>query len=77
VPFAPHLNHAAFSPTKPVVVGAEQQIQIMLPMKDNIPIGSYELVICASFKNTNLDDVNQWTLDVKSADNVGKMYQMV
>jgi hypothetical protein len=62
-------------PTGPVTIQSAQRVQFELPM-DDIPVGNYGLVICTSFNNIKLDDIDQWILDVRPGDN-GMLYSLV
>ncbi|KAK3809504.1 MAG: hypothetical protein J3Q66DRAFT_354065 [Benniella sp.] len=57
-----------------VVIQSGEQVQLELPM-DGIPVGNYGLVICASFDNIDLNDIERWILDVRPGDN-GMLYAL-
>jgi len=42
-----------------------------------IPVGNYGIVICVSFNDTNIDDIEQWILDIRPSNDEGKLYSLV
>jgi len=43
----------------------------------DIPVGNYGLVICVSFNDINIDDIEQWTLDIRPGSDKGMLYSLV
>jgi len=60
--------------TGPVIIHGAQQAQFKLSMH-GIPVGNYDIVLCVSFNDTNIDDIEQWILDIRPSD--GKLYPLV
>jgi hypothetical protein len=65
-----------YSSTGPATIQSAQQAQFELPMQ-GIPVGNYGLVICVSFNGINIDDIEQWILDIRPSSDEGILYSLV
>ncbi|KAK3809496.1 MAG: hypothetical protein J3Q66DRAFT_354035 [Benniella sp.] len=61
--------------TGPATIQSAQQAQFKLPMQ-GIPVGNYGLVICVSFNDINIDDIEQWILDIRPSSDEGMLYSL-